>query len=245
MRGVAAVGLVAATVGLEARPSTASAPRPNAAFSVQAVIGSSLVSQPTTLATAPDGRVFVAQLNGVIKVFHGLNDTHPKTFANLSNEVYSAQGHGLLGMALDPAFPTKPYVYVLYSRDSATRGGAIVSANKDTCTTHATTGCVRFARLARLTASGDSTTGSPKALIDDWCNQYVHHIGMLRFGPGAHLSARSGGAPPKTNTATPPPDYAQSANPRPPPPPPAGTNLTAPTAQGGSLRAQDSLAGYD
>ena len=55
---------------------------------------------------ASDGRIFVAELAGKIKVFDGINDPTPTVFADLSTEVYSYQGHGLLGLALDPPAPT-------------------------------------------------------------------------------------------------------------------------------------------
>jgi hypothetical protein len=51
---------------------------------------------------APDGRVFVGQRNGVIKVFASLADTAPVTFADLSTEVDDYWDRGLLGLALDP-----------------------------------------------------------------------------------------------------------------------------------------------
>jgi hypothetical protein len=42
------------------------------------------LSNPTVLQFAPDGRIFVGQKNGVIKVFQSLTDTNPVTFADLS-----------------------------------------------------------------------------------------------------------------------------------------------------------------
>ena len=238
MAGAVALGAIAVQVA----PSTAS----GAAFAVHTAIAPSLLQQPVAVVTATDGRVFVAQLNGVIKVFHGLTDTHPKVFADLSNEVYSAQGHGLLGLTLDPKFATNHYVYVLFSRDSKTRGGPVVTSSKDTCATHATTGCVRYARLARITANGDKmVAGSEKPLIDDWCNQFVHHIGAVHFGSDGMLYVSGGDGANEQVAGSSGADYGQFGNACGDPPSPAGTNLTAPTAQGGSLRAQDILPGYD
>ena len=42
------------------------------------------MTNPTVLQFAPDGRIFVGQKNGVIKVFQSLTDTNPVTFADLS-----------------------------------------------------------------------------------------------------------------------------------------------------------------
>ena len=59
---------------------------------------------------SPDGRIFVAEKNGRIKVFDNLADTTPTLFADLSTNVYNFWDRGLLGLALDPAFPSQPYV---------------------------------------------------------------------------------------------------------------------------------------
>ena len=45
------------------------------------------LTNPTVLQFAPDGRIFVGQKNGVIKVFQSLTDTHPGHVADLSTEV--------------------------------------------------------------------------------------------------------------------------------------------------------------
>ena len=60
----------------------------------------------------PDGRVFVAEKSGFIKVYDSLADTTPTLFADLSTKVHNFWDRGLLGMALDPDFPAKPFVYV-------------------------------------------------------------------------------------------------------------------------------------
>jgi Glucose / Sorbosone dehydrogenase len=73
---------------------------------------------PTAFRFSPDGRVFVAQQSGVIKVFDSLSDTAPMVFADLGNEVDHYWDRGLLGLALDPNFPTTPYVFALYTYDA-------------------------------------------------------------------------------------------------------------------------------
>ena len=73
---------------------------------------------------APDGRVFVAEKSGLIKVFDNLSDTTPTVFADLRTKVHNFWDRGLLGLALDPNFPTNPYVYVLYTYDAPIGGTA-------------------------------------------------------------------------------------------------------------------------
>ena len=58
-----------------------------------------------------------AEKRGLIKVFDSLSDTTPTVFADLNVNVYNVWDRGLLGMALDPSFPTVPSVYVLYAYD--------------------------------------------------------------------------------------------------------------------------------
>ena len=66
------------------------------------------LTNPTVLQFAPDGRIFVGQKNGVIKVFQSLTDTNPVTFADLSGEVDDYWDRGLLGLALCPELPHRP-----------------------------------------------------------------------------------------------------------------------------------------
>ncbi len=72
---------------------------------------------PTVVRFSPDGRVFVAEKRGVVKVFDSLSDPTPDVFADLNANVHNFWDRGLLGMALAPNFPTDPYVYVLYTYD--------------------------------------------------------------------------------------------------------------------------------
>jgi glucose/arabinose dehydrogenase len=82
------------------------------------------LTQPTAVRFAPDGRVFVAEKSGVVKVFDSLSDTSPTVFADLRTNVHNFWDRGLLGLALHPSFPATPYVYVLYTYDAAIGGTA-------------------------------------------------------------------------------------------------------------------------
>ena len=63
------------------------------------------LTEPTDIRFAPDGRVFVAEKSGLIKVFDGLGDPTPTMFADLRTKVHNFWDRGLLGLALDPDFP--------------------------------------------------------------------------------------------------------------------------------------------
>jgi uncharacterized repeat protein (TIGR01451 family) len=203
------------------------------------------LTQPTAIAFSPDGRVFVAEKGGRIKVFASLTATTPTLFADLSTKVYNYWDRGLLGMALDPSFPTHPYVYVLYAYDGDIGGPApkwgTAGVLSDPCPDPpgaTADGCTVSGRLSRLMASGSVMTGSELVLAHDWFQQYPSHsIGSVLFGPDGYLYA-SGGDGASFNWA----DYGQDGNPLNPggdPPVGVGGVQTPPTAEGGALRSQD------
>ena len=203
------------------------------------------LTQPTAVRFASDGRIFVAEKSGIIKVFDSLTDTTPTVFADLSTNVYNFWDRGLLGLALDPNFPTTPYVYVLYTYDAEIGGTApkygTPGVLSDPCPNPpgaTADGCVVSGRLSRLQANGDVMTGSEQVLINDWCQQYPSlSVGSLVFGQDGALYASAGTAS-NFNFD----DWGQDGNPLNPcgdPPGGPGAMLTPPTAEGGSLRAQD------
>jgi len=66
---------------------------------------------PTGFAFAPDGRIFITEKAGVVRVWEN-GTLH--TFMDLRNEVNSAVDRGLLSVAVHPDFPSLPYVYLAY-----------------------------------------------------------------------------------------------------------------------------------
>src|SRR3954451_19026429 len=120
------------------------------------------LDHPTDIRFAPDGRVFVAQRNGVIKVFSSLTATTPTTFADLSTQVHNFWDRGLLGLEVDPGFPASPYIYVLYAFDAPIDGTAPTWNDACPSSPGATTdGCVISGRLARLTFNTTNNTMVP------------------------------------------------------------------------------------
>ena len=55
---------------------------------------------PTNVEFAPDGRVFVAEKSGIVKVFDSIFDPTPDVFADLSANVHNFWDRGLLGLAI-------------------------------------------------------------------------------------------------------------------------------------------------
>ncbi|MFC7529713.1 discoidin domain-containing protein [Actinoplanes sp. GCM10030250] len=192
---------------------------------------------PMNLEFASDGRIFVAEKAGRIKVFDSIADTTPTIFADLRTNVHNQNDRGLLGLALHPDFPAQPYVYVLYTYDAPP--GQTAPVWNDDCSSvgGANAGrCVVTARLSRLDAAGNETV-----LLHDWCQQYPSHsIGDLRFGTDGmlYLSAGDGAS---YNTV----DYGQLGNPVNPCADPPGGSMAPPGAQGGALRSQDVRSAAD
>lgn len=234
------VALLVAGVAAACEPT----PSPGGLFVDQVVISG--LDQPTAVRFAADGRVFVAEKRGVVKVFDSLGDTTPTVFADLRTDVYNFWDRGLTGLALHPNFPASPWVYVLYTRDADIGGTApkwgTPNTDSDPCPSPpgpTNNGCVVSGRLARLQAAGNVMTGAPQVLVDDWCQQFPSHtVGALAFGRDGALYASAGEGAAFGSSI----DYGQYGDPRNPcgdPPKPVGGIQKPPGTQGGALRAQD------
>jgi glucose/arabinose dehydrogenase len=89
------------------------------------------LASPTAMAFAPDGRLFVAQQGGALRVIKNGALLGPP-FVSLT--VNSSGERGLLGVAFDPNFATNNWIYVYYT---------------------ATTPAIHN-RVSRFTANGDT-----------------------------------------------------------------------------------------
>ena len=70
---------------------------------------------PVVVDWAPDGRMFFASKEGVVRVRN--TDGTVDTLLNRRNQVNSYSDRGLLGLAVDTDFATNRYLYLLYSRE--------------------------------------------------------------------------------------------------------------------------------
>jgi glucose/arabinose dehydrogenase len=137
------------------------------------------LESPTALAVARDGRVFVAERAGRIRILHDslrLSSGDP-TVPEATTEpalllddvlVLGSSVGGLVGLALDPEFERTRFVYALYT--SASRDGAPVF------------------RLARFREAGERL-GERLVLLDQVPASAARPSGAIGFGPDGNLYA--------------------------------------------------------
>lgn len=74
------------------------------------------LKMPTAFAFAPDGRIYIAEKEGLVRVVqNGVLQSEP--FIDLRAEVNAIGQRGLLTIALHPRFPATPYLYLGYVYD--------------------------------------------------------------------------------------------------------------------------------
>ncbi len=228
------LGLLASVLALAQTPEARSAPIPAQYFRDEVVLDGLVL--PTAMEFASDGRVFVAEKRGVVKSFASVTTTDPPTIvADLRTQTYNFWDRGLLGLALHPAFPASPYLYVAYTYDfdpafptDIPRWGT-PGEDSDPCPTPpgpTAEGCVVTARVSRLTITAGQAVAED-VLVEDRCQQYPSHtIGDLAFGRDGLLHVGAGDGASFTFA-----DYGQGAA--------SGDPCGDPPFEGGSLRAQD------
>lgn len=100
----------AAAACLAATASAAAAPPKG--FALRTIVRG--LDEPTAFAWAPDGRIYIAQKKGMVRVFHHgvLED-----FLDLRKEVNEHAERGLVNIALDPRFARNRTLYLLYTAE--------------------------------------------------------------------------------------------------------------------------------
>jgi glucose/arabinose dehydrogenase len=204
---------------------------------------------PTAIAFSPDGKVYVAEKSGVIKVFPNASSNNGVVFKDLSARVFNFWDRGLLGLTVDPRMGNgtgHDFIYALYAKD-AVPGGSVPRWNDDCPTPPGglTDGCVVVGTLSRIPVNANGTAGAEQVMIDnEWCQQFTtHSAGHLAFGPDGNLYVSGGDGGSYENA-----DWGQfggslSGSPTPKNPcgdPPGGVGVanTSPTGRGGAMRSQ-------
>ena len=136
-------------------------------FARSQVVGG--LASPTAMEFAPDGRLFVAEQRGTLRVVK--SGRNLATFLDISGRVDSAGERGLLGLAFDPAFSNNHYVYLYYTQRAT---GTTPAHN----------------RVIRVTARGDRAVAGSKKLIlrlDNLSSATNHNGGAIHFGEDGKL----------------------------------------------------------
>jgi glucose/arabinose dehydrogenase len=123
------------------------------------------LTRATAMAFAPDGRLFVCQQSGQLRVIKN-GSLLPTPFLTVS--VDATGERGLLGVAFDPDFANNGFVYVYYTVSTSPRHN----------------------RVSRFKADGDVATPNSETLIfrlDDLSGATIHNGGAMHFGPDGKL----------------------------------------------------------
>ena len=120
---------------------------------------------PVAAAVAPDGRSFVIEQSGNVRVIKN-NATLPTPFVSLT--VDNRGERGLLGIAVDPDFLINKYLYVYYT----------------------VPGTPARNRISRFTATNDTATPGSETVIlnlDPLSTALIHNGGAIHFGKDGKL----------------------------------------------------------
>lgn len=146
-------------------------------FSDQVVIGSGL-TQPRAFAFLPDGRMLVLeQRTGNVRLIVGNHIASKNPVFTIPNVNSAGYERGAQGIAVDPQFPTRPYVYFFY--DDFDLNLKLVR--------YTVTGAVSDPLGETL------TFGTQRFVISNlYHGNQGHNGGCLRFGPDGYLYASIG-----------------------------------------------------
>ena len=131
-------------------------------FSETTIIG---ISSPTAMELAPDGRIFVCEQGGRLRVIKN-GALLPTPFVTLNVDPNGERG--LLGVAFDPNFAVNNFVYLYYTVPIEPRHN----------------------RVSRFTANGDVAVAGSETIIlelDNLSTATNHNGGAIHFGPDGKL----------------------------------------------------------
>jgi cytochrome c len=127
------------------------------------------LTQPMELAVAPDGRIYVIELAGTLKVIDP-ETGQAQVVGTL--EVTTEQENGLIGMALDPNFAENRWIYLQYSPPD-----------------------FPGQHVSRFHLDGDRLDLASESILfsyEEQRRECCHHAGSLEFGPGGNLFIGTG-----------------------------------------------------
>jgi len=133
-------------------------------------------SEPTAMAFAPDGRLFICEKTGKVRVVSAAGVLQTAAFIDLTSRISQGNERGLLGIAFDPNFASNRFLYVFYSANSP----------------------APHSRVSRLTASASNPNvaeaGSEVEIFNmsNLSSNDNHNGGAIHFGKDGKLYVASG-----------------------------------------------------
>ncbi len=126
---------------------------------------------PTTMAFAPDGRLFLGEKPGRVRVVKN-GSLLTTSFLDVSANCDNSNERGLQSVCFDPNFATNQYVYIYYCAKTPTIHN----------------------RVSRFTANGDVASGGETVIFDltDLSSAGNHNGGGMRFGKDGKLYVSAG-----------------------------------------------------
>ncbi|HEY5543642.1 MAG TPA: PQQ-dependent sugar dehydrogenase, partial [Candidatus Binatia bacterium] len=156
-------GLLAIVLFIACVPVSSQIAAPTPDLSIDVVIKG--LDTPWAIDFAPDGRIFITERHGRIRVFER-GRLRPEPWMTL--EVAASGEAGLLGLALDPRFAQNFFLYI--------------------ATTYRDTAGKMQNRLVRLREDAKSGKGQlDKVLVDHVAGANNHDGGRVKFGPDGKL----------------------------------------------------------
>ncbi len=176
----------------------------NASQSFQTEVLATGFNLPTYAAIAPDGKIFVAEKDGTIRVVEN-GTLLPDPLVVIPN-VNTYQDRGLLSIALDPNFAQNGHLYAAYSYDiNPTDFEGVKSARVIRLTVEGTTADLNTMEIILGTNNGTVENPSCDNYPDTDCipsDARTHTIGGMAFMADGSLLVSVGDGAPDTNVNT-------------------------------------------
>lgn len=126
---------------------------------------------PKALAFAPDGRLFIAERPGRVRIIHeGVLLPEP---ALVLQDIVLGGEHGLSGMTLSPDFVNDGHVYLYYTSRNASG---------------------QYNRIVRYVEQDNILSGPGEVILDNIPSGQFHDGGFMAFGPDGRLYVTTGDA---------------------------------------------------
>jgi glucose/arabinose dehydrogenase len=168
---IGAVGAISATLNLAQTPKSRTVLASNLlqGFQDEKVVAG--FTNPTAMQFAPDGRLFVSEKAGKLRIIkNGALLTTPFLTVNVNTNAE----RGLQGVAFDPNFATNRYVYIYYTNEATLKN--------------------RLSRFrADITNPDIAEAGSETVLVDNIASDAaIHNGGAIHFGKDGKLYFSTG-----------------------------------------------------